>query len=279
MLNPMHGRSPHETLSATFAVQSADPEARTFRGMASVFGTLIDAWIPTRIKLGAFTKTLQENKDRIKVLWQHDTYQPIGKPTLMDENSDGLLVEAIVSDTQCGRDAIVLMRDKVVTELSIGFDPTRWEMIEQNGAIERHVSELTLWEFSPVTFAASRDAKIMSVHATQARRVLELHHANPALIVPEALAAFAESADQQVLDAVAFLREVHEGRVLSAKNRTLVSDARDALQKLLDASEPKDDKADEAARLALAPEAPARRDVRALLRSIDRLELDLLATS
>ena len=247
--------------------------------MASVFGVLIDAWIPTRIKLGAFTKTLQDNKDRVKVLWQHDSYQPIGKPTLMDENSDGLLVEATISNTQCGRDAIVLMRDKVVTELSIGFDPTRWEMIEQNGVIERHISELTLWEFSPVTFGANRDAKIMSVHATQARRVLELHRANPALIVPKALATFAETAHQQVCDAVTFLREVHEGKVLSAKNRTLVSEARDALQKLLDASEPKDDKADEASRLALVPEAPARRDVRALLRSIDRLELDLLATS
>ena len=42
---------------------------------------------------------------------------------------------------------------------------------------------------------------------------------------------------------VAAVKEQHEGKVLSAKNRTLVSEAISALQKLLEAAEPKDDEA------------------------------------
>ena len=58
------------------------------------------------------------------------------------------------------------VRDGVIDELSIGFDPIKWEM-EQKDANEqvRHIKELRLWEISAVTFAADPMAKIHTVHA------------------------------------------------------------------------------------------------------------------
>ena len=137
-----------ERLAHPFTVQSANPDAGTYRGMASVFDTLIDTWIPTRIKKGAFTNTLRANKSRIKVLYQHNADWPIGVPTKMEENERGLYVEAKISQTAMGKDVLQLLRDKVLTEMSVGFDPIRFEMV--NETIDgmtvqvRHISELVV---------------------------------------------------------------------------------------------------------------------------------------
>ena len=58
-----------ETCRTSFTVHRTSSETALdggFKGMASVFHTLIDAYIPTRIQPGAFTKTLRENQKRIK---------------------------------------------------------------------------------------------------------------------------------------------------------------------------------------------------------------------
>ena len=108
----MPNKSKREQMSLAFAIQKDDALAPdSFRGLASVFGVLIDTWVPTRILPGAFTKTLQENAKRIKVLYQHNADWPIGVPTKMEENSDGLLVEAKVSQTVMGQEALTLIRD------------------------------------------------------------------------------------------------------------------------------------------------------------------------
>lgn len=110
------------------------------------------------IESGAFNKTIQENRNRIKVLWQHDTNMPIGKPIDMYEDSRGLYVKAQISMTDIGKNAMILMRDGVVDEMSIGYDVIKDEYKGRN----RVLKELRLWEFSPVTFAANEKAKITS---------------------------------------------------------------------------------------------------------------------
>jgi uncharacterized protein len=150
-------------------------DANSFRGMASVFNHLIDAYVPTRIKPGAFAKTLKENAKRIKVLYQHNPDWPIGVPTRLEETADGLLIEAKVSQTERGKEALTLIRDGVITELSIGFDPIRHEMVNEGGIGHvRHVSEVRLWEISPVTFAANSEARITDVNArTRSARLVD----------------------------------------------------------------------------------------------------------
>lgn len=125
------------------------------------------------IEQGAFTKTIQENRNRIKVLWQHETDEPIGKPIDMYEDSVGLFVKAQISMTDVGRNAMVLMRDGVIDEMSIGYDVIKDEYRGRN----RILKELRLWEFSPVTFAANEKAKITSAKSLN-ELLYEIKHAD-----------------------------------------------------------------------------------------------------
>lgn len=111
------------------------------------------------IEKGAFSKTLQENNNRIKVLWQHDVNEPIGKPIVMEQDDKGLYIKAKISMTETGKKAMELMRDGVIDEMSIGYDIIKDEYKGKN----RMLKELRLWEFSPVTFAANEKARITSV--------------------------------------------------------------------------------------------------------------------
>jgi HK97 family phage prohead protease len=189
-----------EHLASAFTVQSASPDTGTFRGMASVFNTLIDTWVPTRIKPGAFANTIVANKSRIKVLYQHNADWPIGVPTKMEETERGLYVEAKISPTTMGTDVLQLLRDKVITELSIGFDPVRVEMVNEtiNGVTVqvRHLREVQLWEFSPVTFAANRDAVVSAVH----RRARGSDHIDRQLQALDRLAADLRDAELRSLE-------------------------------------------------------------------------------
>lgn len=143
-------------------------EEGEFEGVAAVFGSLVESWVPTIVERGAFERTIREDKDRIKILWQHDPRLPIGRPTLLEETDKGLRIRGKISQTEAGRDALTLMRDGVVTELSIGFDPVKWRMEQAPEQTEarRHLDEVRLWEVSPVTFAADPEARVTEVHAS-----------------------------------------------------------------------------------------------------------------
>lgn len=136
----------------------ATPEGE-FEGYASVFGnrdSYGDVVVP-----GAFTRTIANDRGRVKVLYQHDPSQPIGIPIEMREDDRGLLVRARIADTTLGRDTLALMRAGVITELSIGYDAVREEY--DNESSERKLTEIKLWEFSPVTWAANDLARITAV--------------------------------------------------------------------------------------------------------------------
>ena len=125
-------------------------------GYAAYFGN-VDSYGDI-IEQGAFSKTLQENNNRVKVLWQHDVNEPIGKPVAMEQDSKGLYIKAKISMTDTGKKAMELMRDGVIDEMSIGYDIIKDEYKGKN----RMLKELRLWEFSPVTFAANEKARITS---------------------------------------------------------------------------------------------------------------------
>jgi len=143
--------------SFPFEVKAIDETEGTFEGYASVYGN-IDSH-ESIIEKGAFTKTLKENRARVKVLWNHNPDEPIGRPLEMKSDGIGLQVKGKISETTRGKDVLILMRDKVITELSFGFDTIqdKWE----NGV--RHIKEVRLWEFSPVTWASNELAAITAV--------------------------------------------------------------------------------------------------------------------
>ena len=140
-------------------------EENEFGGIASATGVLIEGWTPTIINQGAFKNTLSNaaERNRVKVLYQHSL--PIGKPTFMEETNEGLIVMGKVSGTELGTEVMQLMRDGVIDEMSIGWDPVEFHFREEENDFIRVVTELRLWEFSAVTFGANPGAKISVVNS------------------------------------------------------------------------------------------------------------------
>ena len=226
-----------ETASLEFNfLKDADAlQANEFEGMASVFDTPIQAWTPTIIEKGAFKKTLKEKYanravlDRVKILFNHNPDVPIGRPTLLEETPEGLRLRARISETAAGKDSLTLMRDGVMDSLSIGFDPIKftYQEHEDDKQMWRHIQEIRLWEVSVVTMPANPAALITDINSLD----------------EESLDTIFESLAALPLGKIA---EAHVGKVLSSKNKKLISDAVAALQALIAAAEPPEKKDDQA---------------------------------
>ena len=135
----------------------ADENAGIIKGYGSIFGNKdSDNDIITK---GAYKKTLAENGDRVKYLYQHDMNQPIGKMLELYEDDKGLVFVAQIAKTQLGKDVVELMKSGVITENSVGILPIQ----RQNKGDYREISEVKLYEISAVTLAANDQAKILDV--------------------------------------------------------------------------------------------------------------------
>lgn len=157
-----------------------------FRGMASVFGKVVDAFTPTIMQRGAFTKTLQERSRSIPILWQHDMWQPIGRPIHLFENDMGLVLQAEISRTSQGRDALTLIRDGVISALSIGFEPVIFDFDRTDPENEfRFIREARLVEISVVTLGADPNAQITEVRSGFIHGSLEKYRAGHGVIFDE----------------------------------------------------------------------------------------------
>jgi len=111
------------------------------------------------IRKGAYLKTIQENGDRVKYLYQHDMMQPIGKMKELFEDKKGLVFVAEIPKTQLGNDVMELMKAGVITENSVGIMP----IVKENKGDYRELREVKLYEISAVTLAANDQAKILDV--------------------------------------------------------------------------------------------------------------------
>lgn len=155
------GKAPatREYKSFKFELESAD-ESGEFSGYAAVFGNKDSGG--DIIEKGAFSKTIREDFDRIKILSQHtDCELPIGKPLELREDDKGLFIRGKISDTAKGRDIQTLMKDGVLNELSIGYDAVEFDYDNEQGV--RRLKEIKLWEVSIVTWAMNDQAKIDEV--------------------------------------------------------------------------------------------------------------------
>ena len=135
----------------------ADEKAGIVKGYGSYFGNK-DSDNDVIVK-GAYKKTIEENGERVKYLYQHDMFKPIGKMVELYEDDKGLVFVAEVAKTQLGMDTIELMKAGVITENSVGIMPIQKQ---QKGDI-REISEVKLYEISAVTIAANDQAKILDV--------------------------------------------------------------------------------------------------------------------
>ena len=141
----------------------ADSDKRTIVGYAAAFGN-VDSYNDV-IERGAFAKTIAENRDRIKTFYNH--MYPIGKPEEMREDARGLYTESKVSRTPRGDEVLELIRDGVISEMSIAFETVKSEQDDSTGI--RTLTELRLREFGPVDFAANEQATIEAVKSLTQR--------------------------------------------------------------------------------------------------------------
>ena len=151
--------SAREYKAFKFELESSD-ESGEFSGYAAVFGNRDSG--DDIIERGAFSKTIREDFDRIKILALHnDCWLPVGKPIELREDEKGLYIRGKISDTSMGRDVRTLLRDGVLSELSIGYDAVIFDFDSETGV--RHLKEIRLWEVSVVTWAMNNQAKIEEV--------------------------------------------------------------------------------------------------------------------
>jgi len=139
-------------------------EKGEFSGYGSVFGNK-DSYGDIVVK-GAFEKSLAAWKEKgamPAMLWQHNTQEPIGVYTKMEEDATGLYVEGrlLVDDDPLSRRAHAHMKAGSLTGLSIGFITDDWEYDSQIDAFK--INEIDLWEVSLVTFPANEEARVENV--------------------------------------------------------------------------------------------------------------------
>ncbi|MDD9901054.1 MAG: HK97 family phage prohead protease [Alphaproteobacteria bacterium] len=135
-----------------------------FEGYASVFNVTDNA--NDMIVKGAFQKSLAAHRDTGRLpplLWQHDAKQPIGAWRQMYEDEHGLYVEGqlFTSDIPRAKEAYRLLRENVVTGLSIGYKARESHRDAKTGT--RVLSEIDLLEVSLVTFPANEMARVSAM--------------------------------------------------------------------------------------------------------------------
>ena len=159
-----------QTLTTSFEVKTLDDTGR-FEGYASVFKTVDegrDVVLP-----GAFKASIEERGvDGIKLLWQHDPAEPLGKLEEIFEDERGLYVKGrLLLNLRRAKEALSLMRDKALDGLSIGFRTLKSRMDETKNI--RLLKEVDLWEVSLVTFPMQPEARIWSFKQKPIRTVRE----------------------------------------------------------------------------------------------------------
>lgn len=142
-------------------------EAGEFTGYASTFGGDPDLGRDV-VVAGAFTKSLSRRPaGKVKLLFQHDSAEPIGIWKALAEDSRGLKgTGQLILDTTKGREVHALMRAGALDGLSIGFRTLKDRFDRQKGI--RFVEEVDLVEISVVTFPANPKAVVSAVKSQEA---------------------------------------------------------------------------------------------------------------
>ena len=143
-------------------LKDVDEKSGIVTGYGSVFNKVdADGDIITK---GAYTKTIAENGERVKYLYQHKMDMPLGKMIKLYEDEKGLMFEAEIPKTTLGKDVMELMKAGVITENSVGIMPLQKESCPDGmDNCYRKLTEVKLYEISAVTYAANDEAIILDV--------------------------------------------------------------------------------------------------------------------
>jgi HK97 family phage prohead protease len=136
-------------------------EAGEFSGYAAVFGNIDDGG--DVIERGAFKEFSTTKDNLVRVLYQHDPRNPIGKANVA-EDAKGLRFEGrLVLEDALARKAYAFMKAGILDGMSIGYDVIQPHGAEIRDDGVRLLKELKLWEISPVTWGMNPLAGIERV--------------------------------------------------------------------------------------------------------------------
>ena len=140
----------------------AETDTIRVSGYASVFGNA-DAYGEI-VDKGAFSQVINSDR-KIKVLFQHDTDEPIGIITRLEEDNHGLWFDCeIATDLPTGKKVETLLKRGIIDGVSIGYWWAKsYEDVyfDENGNL--HLKNIDLFEISIVTVPANDQATVQTV--------------------------------------------------------------------------------------------------------------------
>ncbi len=117
------------------------------------------------VEAGAFAESLQADRN-IKMLWQHDPAQPIGRWDVIEEDARGLKLKGtLILEVAQAREALALVQAGAVDGLSMGYRTLSARKTNIDGKHVRIIEQAELWEVSLVTFPMNPEATIDAVKA------------------------------------------------------------------------------------------------------------------
>jgi len=157
-------------------VREHEDGSRTLVGHAAVFDSLSQdlGGFREQIRSGAFSQTLNEGQD-VRALFNHDSGQVLGRTTnrtlRLSEDNVGLRIEVDPPDTQTARDVMTSIDRGDISQMSFAFRVRAGgqEFEERDNEVIRTLTDVELFEVSPVTFPAYPDTSIALRELREAR--------------------------------------------------------------------------------------------------------------
>ncbi len=151
------------TATRTAVARAVADDPTVFEGYAALFET--EDGGRDIILRGAFRDTLaRRGASAVKLLYQHDTTQPIGVWLSITEDAHGLKVRGrLMPEIARAREILAMMRAGALDGLSIGFRAVQGRRDQRSGI--RRLAAVDLWEISLVTFPMQPGARVTRVAA------------------------------------------------------------------------------------------------------------------
>ena len=150
-----------------------DKKKGMFEGYASIFGNK-DLGNDV-IEKGAFMRSLRKKgAKKVKMLYQHDTKEPIGVFDKVQEDANGLYVKGrLALGTQKGKEVYELMKMGAIDGLSVGYRVDSKGYDYDSRKKYRRLKEVSLMEISAGAFPMNPRARISAVKSEMSVREWE----------------------------------------------------------------------------------------------------------
>jgi HK97 family phage prohead protease len=136
--------------SVEFKAEDVDLKNRKIKGYASAFN--VEDRYKEVVMPGAFKKSIEERGPKaaipeIKFFLNHDITQSPARVDELYEDNYGLGHVSTTSRSTLGKDFLILVEEKIVSQMSIGYELMDYK--ESNGV--KYITEKRLWEISGLT--------------------------------------------------------------------------------------------------------------------------------